>query len=80
MGVIKWKSLMEQRQEEEILQTAKANKLTIEEQALLALEKNRTFLTLTSPTNAQTLAEVKALARQNNAIIRLLLNKLDGID
>lgn len=61
-------------------ETLRINRLTIEDKARLALEANRTFLALSSPTNAQTLAEVKALARQNNGIIRLLLNKLDGTD
>ena len=56
------------------------NRLSIEAKALLALQTNRNFIALTAPTNAQTLAEVKALARQNNGIIRLLLNKLDGTD
>jgi hypothetical protein len=80
MPKIKWQSkatIDAEKAQENLLRT---NKLTIEEKALLALETNRTFLGLTSPTNAQTLAQVKSLTRQNNAIIRLLLNKLDGTD
>jgi hypothetical protein len=56
------------------------NEATIRQQAAQALATNRTFLALASPTQAQTLAEVKALARQNNGIIRLLLNQFDGTD
>lgn len=58
----------------------RANRTTIETQATQALDTNRTFLANASPTNAQTLAQVKALTRQNNGLIRLLLNRLDGTD
>jgi len=58
--------------------TATANRATIQQQATTALDTNRTFLAIASPTNAQTLAQVKALTRQNQGIIRLLLNQLDG--
>ena len=56
------------------------NRTTIEQQAANALAGNRTFLALASPTNAQNAAQVKALTQQNNRIIRLLLNQLDGTD
>lgn len=58
--------------------TANTNRTTIQTQAATALANNRTYLALASPTNAQTLAQVKALTRQNNGLIRLLLNQLDG--
>lgn len=58
--------------------TANTNRATIQQQAAAALDANRTFLAIASPTNAQTLAQVKALTRQNQGIIRLLLNQLDG--
>lgn len=58
--------------------TANTNRATIQTQAATALDTNRTFLAIATPTNAQTLAQVKALTRQNNGIIRLLLNQLDG--
>ena len=80
MATIRWKSLSDSLAEEQKQQVITLNKLTIEEQALVALKKNKTFLSLASPTNAQSLAQIKALTRQNNAIIRLLLNKLDEID
>lgn len=41
-------------------------------QAAQAITANRAFLAIASPTNAQTLAQVKALTRQNTAIIRAL--------
>lgn len=48
--------------------------------ARTALTSNRAFLANASPTNAQTLAHVKALTRQVNALIRLELLDLDGTD
>jgi hypothetical protein len=60
--------------------TRNPNRVAIEEQAAQALDVNRTFLALATPTNAQTLAQVKALSRQNVRVIRLLLNQLDGTD
>ncbi len=60
--------------------TAETNRTTIQAQAAQALLDNRTFVALTAPTTAQTVAHVKALARQNNSIIRLLLNQLEGTD
>jgi uncharacterized membrane-anchored protein len=57
--------------------TGAANRITLEDKATQALATNAKFLALTTPTNAQTLAQVKALTRENTAIIRLLLNRLD---
>lgn len=56
------------------------NRMTLEEQAAQALAGNRAFLAIASPSNAQVLAQTKALTRQNNGIIRLLLNLNDGTD
>lgn len=56
------------------------NRTTLTDRAVTALQGNRDFLALSAPTSAQTLAQVKALTRQNTAVIRLLLNLLDGTD
>lgn len=60
--------------------TEQYNSETITEQAQTALVDNRAFLAITSPTQAQTLAQVKDLTRQNNKIIRMLLQAFDGTD
>lgn len=52
---------------------AATNAATLRDRARTAVQGNRDFLALASPTNAQTLAQVKALTRQNNAIIPLVL-------
>jgi hypothetical protein len=57
-----------------------ANRVRLLEQAQAALAANRDFLALASPTNAQTLAQVKALTRQTNAVIRLLVGDLTDTD
>lgn len=57
-----------------------ANRSTIEGQAETALGANTTFLAIASPTAAQNAAQVKALTRQSNKLIRLLLDKLDGTE
>lgn len=56
------------------------NEQAIRDAAAQALATNRTYVALANPTAAQTAAEVKALARQMNGVIRLLLNNLDGTD
>jgi len=57
------------------------NEETLQQQAIQALQNNRDFLALPQPpTNAQVLAQIRALSRQNNGIIRQLLGFLDGTD
>ncbi len=50
---------------------ADKNETTLRTQAASGLADNATFLALTAPTNAQTLAQVKALTRQMDALITL---------
>lgn len=45
-----------------------------------AIDGNRTFLALASPTNAQNAAQVKALTRQVNGVLRMMLRRLDATD
>lgn len=58
----------------------RTNEATIRDRATQALSTNTTFLAITSPTNAQVAAQVKALTRQNQGLIRLLLGRFDGTD
>ena len=55
-----------------------ANERTLRSQAATALQNNRDFIAITSPSNAQVVAQVKALSRQVNALIRLELKELGG--
>lgn len=56
--------------------TAATNEAALISAARGAIAGNKTFLALASPTNAQTLAQVKALTRQMNALIRLQVRDL----
>lgn len=56
------------------------NELKLREQAAAALDTNATFLAIASPTNAQNAAQLKAVTRQVNGIIRLVLSRLDTTD
>lgn len=51
----------------------------LQSRALVALGTNATFLAITSPTAVQVATQAKALTRQADGIIRLLLNQLDTI-
>ena len=57
-----------------------ANAAAVAAKGPAAIANNQTFLALPTPTNAQTLAQVDALTRQTNAVIRLLLGLLDVTD
>lgn len=62
----------------EVLQAqALANQATLTQKATAALTANTTFLNLATPTNAQVLAQVQMLTRENSALIRLALNLFD---
>ena len=64
--------------DEQAARTESANETTIRDKATTALGTNTTFLGITSPTNAQNAAQIKALTRQVNGLIRLAIRKLDG--
>lgn len=52
--------------------------LTLLTNALSAIQNNVTFLAIPSPTQAQALAQVQALTRQIDAIIRVFLGAYDS--
>jgi hypothetical protein len=58
--------------------TASANEATLRSRAQQAITNNTTYLGITTPSNAQVVAQVAALTRQNNAIIRLVIGQLDA--
>jgi hypothetical protein len=58
---------------EERVTFANGNEDAIRKAARQALGVNRTFLDLASPTNAQTLAQVKHLTRVANGLLRIEL-------
>jgi hypothetical protein len=59
-------------------QTAATNENTITSRVDAALNANNAFLALASPTQAQTLAQVKTLTKECTGLIRLLRKKLDS--
>jgi|ERR1700685_129773 len=58
--------------------TAAANLKTLNTAAKGALTANATFLSITAPTSAQFAAQVEALTKQNDALIRLVAKQLSG--
>jgi hypothetical protein len=63
------------------MESRNANEETLRNQAIVAMQGNRDFLNIAgTPTQAQVLAQVKALTRQNNGVMRMLLGLLDGTD
>lgn len=61
---------------EEVSLSKGALREELEDKVVNAFQSNNAFLAIASPTNAQVLAQVKALTRQNNAIMKLLVSKL----
>lgn len=45
-----------------------------------AIDANRTFLVLASPTLAQNAAQIRALTQQINGLLRVVRNRLDAVD
>lgn len=64
--------------EQQAADTAATNGATIRTQAATALDTNATYLAIAAPTNAQIAAQVKALTRQSNGLIRLTIGQLDS--
>jgi hypothetical protein len=65
---------------EERITYANGNEDAIRTAARQALAVNRTFLDLASPTNAQTLAQVKHLTRVANGLLRIELADFASAD
>lgn len=59
---------------------AASNEQTLRQRATVALSTNAAFLDLSAPTNAQSLAQIKALTRQMNGLIRLAVGELSSTD
>lgn len=57
--------------------TVERNRRALIDKAQAALTSNDTYLARTAPTTAQNTAQVKALTRQVNALIRLTVKALD---
>ena len=62
-----------QAREQAAKEAAEPDMVVIRDQAQNAIDANGTFLGLGSPTNAQVLAQVRALTQQNNRIIKALV-------
>jgi hypothetical protein len=56
---------------------AAVNGKTLRDRATTALTGNATYLALASPTTAQNTAQIRALTRQMDALIRLTVGALD---
>lgn len=56
------------------------NSEELRRRALAALQANRDYLAIGTPTQAQAVAQVAALTRQVNALIRFALQAFDGTE
>jgi type 1 fimbria pilin len=59
-------------------QAESTNETSLRDKLRLALTANNDYLAISSPTAAQTTAQVKLLSRQANALIRLANQQLDS--
>jgi hypothetical protein len=57
-----------------------ANRTTLQDQAVTALQSNRNYLAKATTTTTEDKAQIKSLTRQMDGMIRLVLNRLDGTD
>lgn len=58
----------------------RGNRATLEQRAKAAMAANTAYLARTSPTTAQTTAQVRVLTQECQALIRMALNLLDGTE
>lgn len=56
------------------------NRTNIETFLKAELDANKVYTALTAPTTTQNTKQIKALTKQNNKMIRLLLNLLDSVE
>lgn len=65
---------------EQILNPEQTNAQVIAQRAATAVANNQTFLAIASPTAAQVSAQVTALTKQVDGLIRFAFNIFDGTD
>lgn len=56
------------------------NRTNIETFLKAEIDGNKAYIALTAPTTTQNTKQIKALTKQNNRMIRLLLNLLDSVE
>jgi len=59
---------------------SETNRTNINDFLKTAIDENKVYVALTTPTTVQKDKQIKALTRQNNRMIRLMLNLLDSVD
>lgn len=62
------------------IQSRNANEEEIRRLAIVALTTNAAYLVIATPTTVQAVAQTKALTRQVNGLIRMVLGVLDGTE
>lgn len=70
----------EEADESAPLRTAEVNAETLEQRLSNAIQANLDYLALTSPTNAQNVAQIRLLTRENLALIRMVTQRLETLD